>query len=262
MKKIAEAFLTGIVLFFAGCIFLLSNHIGGWRAFVVLSPSMEPAVATGSLVITQQIPPGNLKVGDIITFTRPDKTREFITHRIVSIAKNSSVAIIHTKGDKNVSPDAWVLAGGGVIGKVIYSMPHLGYILSLSKTKIGIAIFILIPAVIILYLELTNVFTLLHALKRKKGDTPQTGIVMIFLFIFLLQIFSVQPTYALLSDKASLTGNTFTIAIPSNDCNIGSTTIIKTNNSLSTTIAVSAINSGSSSATATVNQIVNTTRLR
>ena len=53
MKKIIEGVLISILIFFGACLFLFSNHIGKWRAFVVLSPSMEPAITTGSVVITQ-----------------------------------------------------------------------------------------------------------------------------------------------------------------------------------------------------------------
>lgn len=224
MKKNIANFLTVIVLFLGLCMVLLSNHIGGWRAFIVLSPSMEPAIPTGSLVITQLISPKSLKVGDVITFIRPDKTREFITHRIAQISQNGDVAIITTKGDNNKAPDNWILAGGGVVGKLQYSIPYLGYLLSLTKTKVGIVIFILIPSFIILYLEFYNISTLLKSGRIRKEEHVPIELLVILALTCLLPTFSAKPTYSLLSSSVTLANNTFILDSSSEnkDCNISS----------------------------------------
>ncbi len=227
MKKIIEALLIIVVLFFGVCIFLLSNHIGGFRAFVVMSSSMEPAISTGSLVITQQVQPKNLRKGDVITFIPPSKNRDYITHRITRASENGTLTLFKTKGDKNKAEDGWVLAGGGVVGKVIYQVPQLGYLLSLSKTKIGIVIFILVPALIIFYLEITEVYGLLKTKKKKTESTSQAKILTALFFIVLFPLFSPKSTHALISDKVSLRNNTFTVEIStdSNNCSQGFTKI-------------------------------------
>ncbi|GEM_PF-1669558 len=271
MKKIIKSFAIILVVIFGSFIFLLSTHIGGWRAFVVMSPSMEPAISTGSLVITHQINPKSLKASDVITFIRPDKTREFITHRIKNITQNGAITIIKTKGDKNKSQDNWVLAGGGVVGKVIYTIPQLGYLLSLSKTKLGIVLLIIIPAIFIIFDEFNTIFTLVKDFRKKKFDVSQAAVII--LFFSGLVFFTPQPTHALLSDSVSLTGNTFTVIKPiskktcggntainitnngagsSNNVNISSdcsTNINQTNSSTITTTVLSDVSTGGNKTT-------------
>lgn len=221
MKYFIKILLLITVLFFGTSIFLLSNHIGGFRAFTVMSGSMEPAISTGSLVITKSIHPDSLKIRDVITFIRPSKDSEFITHRIVNLSKNKELTIIKTRGDHNNSNDPWVLAGGGIAGKVITSIPNLGYLLSFTKTKIGIALFILIPAVIIIYMEISNIFNLIKFKKVKTHIANEGQALCILLAISTILSGYLQPTSALLSDTASLTGNKFTVEIANlaPDCN-------------------------------------------
>ncbi|HUQ85836.1 MAG TPA: signal peptidase I [Candidatus Limnocylindrales bacterium] len=211
MKNLIKFLLLGVVLFFGISIFLLSHHIGGFRAFTVMSGSMEPAIGTGSLVITKSIHPDNLKLSDVITFIRPSRDREFITHRIVDLSKSKDLTIVKTRGDHNNSNDPWVLAGGGVVGKVVASIPALGYILSFTKTKIGIALFILIPSVIIIYMEISNIFNLIKFRKARTFIAREGQTLFILLPISMILSGHLQPTSALLSDSANLTVNKFTV---------------------------------------------------
>src|SRR5689334_21012274 len=110
MKTFIKSFAIIFVLFFGSCLYILSNHIGGWRAFVVQTGSMVPTISIGSLVITQKSSATDLKQGDIITFLEPEKQPEFITHRIAKITKNKGFLTFKTKGDYNRSMDSWTLA--------------------------------------------------------------------------------------------------------------------------------------------------------
>ena len=181
---------------------------------------------TGSLVITQQIQPKILRQGDVITFISPTKEREFITHRITTIKQNGNVTVLKTKGDKNKTADNWILAGGGVVGKVVVTLPQLGYILSFTQTKIGLVLFILIPSLFIIFDEINTIFTLFKQNKKKESIVSEIAIILLF-FSLSVTCFSPQPTHALLSDSATLTNNQFTFTKASCDTN---TTITVSNN--------------------------------
>ncbi len=276
MKKIIEIFLIIIVILFGTAFSLISNRIGGWRGFTVMSGSMEPSITTGSMVIVKNVNPQLLKKGDVITFKRPSKENEFITHRILALSNKKDLSILKTKGDHNKEIDPWVLAGGGVVGKVIYSIPYLGYLLVFAKTKIGITFFILIPAFIIIYLEVINIFNLLKNRKNNVSYASQTQSLTILLFISLLSYSAFQPANALLSDSASLTANKFTVALQEHpaqcgdDSNIeisgngaGSNNAVSVNSNCSTiinesnnTTITNAVNSNSSTGN---NQVINNT---
>lgn len=236
MIKAIKLLVIFFVLFLSLGVISLSYHIGGWRAFIVMSSSMEPTIKTGSLVITQQIHPKTLKMGDIITFISPTKDREFITHRISSISQNGSVSVIKTKGDNNKAPDNWVLAGGGVAGKVVFTIPGLGYIFSWSRTKEGIILLILIPAAFIIVGEIRNIFNIVKNNRQKPTTTHKQALGAILIMLFAVSCLP-TGTNSLLSDTATLKENHLTVASKSNNCGnqiidisgngTGSVTIVK-----------------------------------
>ncbi len=210
MKNVIKNFVIIFVLLIGFTLFVLSNQTLGWRAFIVTSASMEPAVGTGSLVVTQYKHPNTLSKNDIITFIPPIKTHAFITHRISKVSQNKSLTTFKTKGDNNKNEDKWTLAGGGVVGKVTYIIPYLGFFMSFVQSKIGILLFILLPAV---YIIIDEIFNIAKTIKHhKKKIIPANEISTTALLIFLSSIFfPLQPAYALLSDSAGLTNNTFTV---------------------------------------------------
>jgi signal peptidase len=213
MKNIFKTFAIIIVLTLGGFLFLLSNHVGGFRAFTVMSASMEPTIPTGALVITQKIFPKELHGGDVITFLRPNNSKEFITHRVNKTEHSGRLTAFKTKGDNNKTADTWTVAGGSVIGKVILTIPYLGYILSFSQTKLGIALFILVPAFFILFDELNTIVRLFTNRREKSTNSGVTETAMIIFFMGIIVSISAHPSQALLSDSATLTGNQFTLGI-------------------------------------------------
>jgi len=212
MIKALKVIAIVIVLLSGTVVVFLSRQIGGWRAFTVMSASMEPTIPTGSLIITHSTTPGDLKEGMIVTFIRPDNTKEFITHRIASIDKTTTIPIITTKGDNNNSTDSWRLVAGSVVGTVFFITPKLGYFLSLARTKIGIALLILIPSVLII---IDEIHSIISAVKHKEKP-PITPTILSIFMICLFSLTYINVTQSLMSDSVLLTANSFsTNQIPS-----------------------------------------------
>jgi len=145
---------------------------GGYKVFSVQSGSMQPALPTGSLILVQR---RNIySVGDIITFRTADNLKT-ITHRInkITVITDQKTKEEHgeytTKGDANDVPDTEIVLKPKIIGKVIFSLPYLGYPISFAKTLQGLIILIVVPATLIIYSEILNIkkeVTLLIAKKR------------------------------------------------------------------------------------------------
>lgn len=222
MKIIVKSIVIIFVLTLGGFLFLLTTHVGGWKGFIVMSASMEPGIPTGSLVITQQIPPKELEKGDVITFVRPDNTKELITHRIETITQKPNLTTIKTKGDKNPYADNWILAGGGVIGKVYLTIPYLGYLLTFTQSKLGILLFILIPAVYIIIEEIKFIVKLFNRRKPESQKEMPVKVEVLSLFILasIITSHSFVNTKALIIDNSELINNRFTISsiTPTPDC--------------------------------------------
>jgi len=97
--------------------------------FVVSSESMVPTLQVGDIIVVDgKVDFDSLKVGDIIVFEIPFHTKErVIVHRVNAIYDGSERQI-RTKGDNNLSPDSWRVTEREYIGKVIFTIPKIGYL--------------------------------------------------------------------------------------------------------------------------------------
>lgn len=119
----------------------------GIRSFTVLTGSMTPRIPVGSIVFTK---PSTYDIGDIITFKRGDKS---ITHRIFGI-KNGQY---QTKGDANSSADPQMVNKSDIIGKDLVIVPYIGKFGGFIKTIPGFTMFIAIPTLVFVGLEIWEI---------------------------------------------------------------------------------------------------------
>jgi signal peptidase len=162
------ALLISIALLLAFSFFPIA---GNYRLLTVLSGSMEPAIKTGSIVVVK--PADDYKISDIITFGQESKTETPTTHRIFDIRVDQGRPIYITKGDANNSPDSKEILSKEIIGKVLFSIPYVGYAVAAAKKPIGFILIIIIPAIIIITDELRKVWQEVKKLKNKKKDKEQ-----------------------------------------------------------------------------------------
>ena len=117
----------------------------GFRTYTVLSGSMEPKFYPGDLVVTQHKDKANIKINDIVTFKNEEGA--IITHRIISQTNEGYI----TKGDNNNVEDAGNLKEDSIIGKVKFSIPKVGYIISYLSNPKMVAIEMVLLAVFIFF---------------------------------------------------------------------------------------------------------------
>lgn len=132
---------------------------------IVQSGSMEPAIKVGALAIIK--PESLYKVGDIITFGKDTKTEVPTTHRIVADRVENGILLFTTKGDANENNDTKEVRKDEIIGKTIFSIPYVGYIIDFAKQPLGFAIFIGLPALYIAYDEVVKIVRELSRLRSK-----------------------------------------------------------------------------------------------
>jgi signal peptidase I len=113
---------------------LLAPHYG-WRADVVLSGSMEPALPVGSVEVTKPVNPEDIKVGDIITFRSPTNGK-LMSHRVAAVQQDESYQF-RTKGDSNEGVDPYLIPAENVVGRVCLEVPHLGRVVEYLKSPMG-----------------------------------------------------------------------------------------------------------------------------
>lgn len=126
-----------------------------YQMFTVLSGSMEPTLNVGGVIIVEKVDPMTLQEGDIITFISNDTSLsgQVVSHRIIQVVDNNNGRMFITKGDANEDRDDAAAVPANVIGRVIFHIPYLGYLLNFMKTRNGFFVLLLLPCMIILFIE-------------------------------------------------------------------------------------------------------------
>lgn len=96
----------------------------GGAALTVLTGSMEPTYSPGDMVVS--VPQQDYAIGDVVTFQPVSDDPTLITHRIVAITELPGGTEFVTRGDAN-GADGDPIVADQVMGKVIYSVPSVGY---------------------------------------------------------------------------------------------------------------------------------------
>lgn len=134
---------------------LLITHIFllcfGVRFFSVKTGSMEPEIHQGSLVYVKTYKSSDaffndIEVGTDITYKLNDK--DYVTHRIVTI--NEKENMIQTSG---IISNAAIedISYNQVVGKVIFTIPVVGYIVRICQTWYFWTMFVLV--IVIVYIS-------------------------------------------------------------------------------------------------------------
>ncbi|MFA5750230.1 MAG: signal peptidase I [Candidatus Shapirobacteria bacterium] len=167
MNKIIKIFLEIFSWIFIGFFIILisltiisnTNFIGGYRSFLVQSGSMEPSIMTGDIIIINK--QKQYFKNDVITFQ--NEKNGIVTHRILNIEKNKFI----TKGDANRTSDPEEITQDIILGKVIITIPKLGYLVAFTKTLPGLILLIIIPVIILISDEFLKMF---KTIKNKNSD--------------------------------------------------------------------------------------------
>lgn len=129
--------------------------IFGHTMLQVVSPSMEPDLRIGTVVMVKKAGTSDIKEGDIISFYTkdPDIYNSVVTHRVVEVDERSSGTVLYTKGDANISRDAYPVKNNQMIGKVTGVSNIIGSFVMLLSYKWVFALFIIVP---MLYILISN----------------------------------------------------------------------------------------------------------
>lgn len=175
--------LINIVLFAALIImalaFVISKASGGepnlfgYQLKTVLSGSMEPTFMTGSIItIDPNIKPEDLKVDDVITFKKDEKS--LVTHRIIEVINQGNATMFKTKGDNNESPDSNLVLPQNVVGKYTdVTIPYLGYFMNFTNSIMGAVVLLIIPGVLLLGYAAISIWQAIRFIEKKPEESPK-----------------------------------------------------------------------------------------
>lgn len=150
--SIFVAFIVVVALLLIVSILPIS---GNYKVMTVISGSMQPAIKMGSVVIVK--PADDYKIGEVITFGPYSKIKAPTTHRIYDIKVEGGQPVYITKGDANNAPDSREIKKSDIVGKVLFSVPYMGFAVEFAKKPAGFALIILVPAAIIIIDEVKKI---------------------------------------------------------------------------------------------------------
>ena len=126
VSKVAEALLYLLSIVFIALVILM---LVGYKPVTIQSGSMNPTFDVGSLCFIHA--EDDYRLNDIVTFSADDV---YITHRIA--CDNGDNTYI-TKGDGNDVVDSATLEKENIKGKVMFSIPKMGYVMAVLSSTVG-----------------------------------------------------------------------------------------------------------------------------
>lgn len=147
---------------------LPGSHCDGW------THPFERTLHDGDLVFLQGVNPEDIKVGDIIVYSKSDG--DLIIHRVITIIPSDTDGKIYfeTQGDGNNGPDRPLVSQDDVVGRVVFRIPWLGHIMLLMRSSF--AAFIIVAIILLLIFELVfSVFVGKEEGKSQKRQDKGSG---------------------------------------------------------------------------------------
>lgn len=95
----------------------------GWQPTVVLSGSMEPAIRTGDVVLTREVPADALRPGHVLLVEDPSRPGSRLMHRLDHTDDDGGLVL---RGDANEDADSAPVAAEDVRGVGIIRVPWVG----------------------------------------------------------------------------------------------------------------------------------------
>ena len=176
IKKIWNGVSTAVVILVVILALLLAGaRLVGLQVYTVLSGSMEPNYHVGSIIYVKKVEPETLKVGDAISFMISEKT--VATHRIIEVLPDENdpdVIRFRTKGDNNDIPDTNPVHCNNVLGKVVGTIPLLGYVSDYVQNPPGTYIALCAAIILVLAVFLPDIIGNAKALKAEEAPTETT----------------------------------------------------------------------------------------
>jgi len=168
LKIIYYIFLVFIVVIAVLLVVSVFPVTGNYKLMIVQSGSMAPQIKMGSIVVVK--PADDYKIGDVITFGPYTRTKAPTSHRIYDIKVTNGQPVYITKGDANNAPDTREITKRDVLGKVLFSVPYVGFAVDFAKKPMGFALIIIVPAAIIIFDEIKKIYA---EVKKKKVENKE-----------------------------------------------------------------------------------------
>ena len=136
---------------------------------------MVPEYNVGDVLVSKEIEPENIKVGDDVSYLGKSGTfnGKVVTHRVVKIETDvDGNLVFYTKGLANLIEDP-AISGNQIYGKVVGEVKILSFVYKCVSNPTGMFVFIVIPLLYVVGSEMIH-FLLEKEEKRRNKLTKET----------------------------------------------------------------------------------------
>ncbi len=114
------------------------------KLFIVETDSMKPFFNGGDLIVTKNVDPKTLEVGDVIAYS---EGKVVVTHRIEEIQEEEDKLQFITKGDANNAADIEPISEDNVESIYWFRIKGMGKIAMFMQTPFGMFLFVGLPVI-------------------------------------------------------------------------------------------------------------------
>lgn len=141
----AVAYVLLLAALLAALVLIVVPFATGSQTYAVLTSSMAPQYPPGTLIVVKPVDFAELEVGDVVTYQLESGKPAVITHRITGITSDQQGnRMLVTAGDNNDAADPEPVREIQVRGKLLYAVPHAGYLANaLGKSDRGVWVTVL-----------------------------------------------------------------------------------------------------------------------
>ena len=161
LKKLGSVLITLLVILEVFVIvFIVFSKISGnvpsafgYQMYVVVSPSMEPQIEVGDVIISKEYDGGELAVGDVVTYLgrEGDMSGKMITHEIVRIDGDEII----TKGLANNSEDPSITRDD-VYSVMLYNTVVISAVYGVMTSTVGFICLVILPLLLMIVSEIVG----------------------------------------------------------------------------------------------------------
>lgn len=135
--------------------------LGGYRVYTVITQSMYPEYKVGDILISKEVAPSEIKVGDNVVYLgeKDDFKDKIVTHKVLRINKDEETGklIFTTKGVNNIIEDPEI-DEDQLYGVVAYKTIFLSFISRIMTSMVGCFVIFAIATLFISIQIVINIF--------------------------------------------------------------------------------------------------------
>jgi signal peptidase I len=141
-----------VVLGLAGALLggIVPSLIGD-ESFVVSAREMQPTLQAGDLAVINPTRADTLAAGDVVTYRTPQDPDSVLTRRVLAVSSDSLGRLnLQVRGDAEPITEQVTVMPNAVLGRLQYSLPHLGLVVTFVNQTAGKLLLIGLPALLLL----------------------------------------------------------------------------------------------------------------